>query len=111
MSLDVQAKLLNVLQEKELERVGGSQTIAIDVRVISATNRDLSTEVAEGRFRADLYYRLNVYPVTIPPLRMRKEDIPLLVKHFIELFNIKFGKNIDEVPALTMDSLMNLFSW
>jgi PAS domain S-box-containing protein len=110
MPLDTQAKLLNVLQEKELERVGGSRTIFVDVRVISATNRDLNTEVAEGRFRPDLFYRLNVYPVTIPPLRKRKEDIPLLVKHFIALFNNKFGKNIEEVPTLVMDSLIN-YDW
>ena len=110
MPIDIQAKLLNVLQEKELERVGGSHTISVDVRVISATNRDLSQEVAEGRFRADLYYRLNVYPVTIPPLRNRKEDVPLLVQHFISLFNKKFGKDIEEVPTLVMDSLVN-YDW
>ena len=105
MPLDAQAKLLNVLQERELERVGGSQTIAVDVRVISATNRNLSVEVAEGRFRADLYYRLNIYPVTLPPLRNRKEDIPLLVKHFIALFNKQFGRNVVEVPVLIMETL------
>jgi len=110
MPLDTQTKLLNVLQEKELERVGGSHTISVNVRVISATNRDLNTEVAEGRFRADLYYRLNVYPVTIPPLRIRREDIPLLVKHFIAIFNNQFGKNIEEVPTLVMDSLEN-YDW
>ena len=110
MPLKTQAKLLNVLQEKELERVGGAQTIPVDVRVVSATNRDLSVEVAEGRFRADLYYRLNVYPVTIPPLRNRKEDIPILVNHFIGLFNKQFGKNINEVPTIVMDSLAN-YDW
>jgi PAS domain S-box-containing protein len=110
MPLDSQVKLLNVLQEKELERVGGSKTIPVDVRVISATNRDLSNEVVEGRFRADLYYRLNVYPVTIPPLRNRKDDIPLLVMHFIAMFNKKFGKNVEEVPSLIIDSLAD-YNW
>jgi PAS domain S-box-containing protein len=110
MPLEAQAKLLTVLQEQEFERIGGSQTISVDVRVISATNRDLSIEVAEGRFRSDLYYRLNVYPVTIPPLQNRKEDIPLLVKHFIALFNKKLGKNIEEVSPRTMESLLN-YDW
>ncbi len=110
MPLETQAKLLNVLQEKELERVGGSTTIPLDARVISATNRDLGNEVAEGRFRADLYYRLNVYPITIPPLRKRKEDIPLLLKHFIAAFNKKFGKNVEDVPPVIMDTLMQ-YDW
>ncbi len=110
MPLDTQAKLLTVLQEKELERVGGSQTIQVDARVISATNRDLGSEVAAGRFRADLYYRLNVYPITLPPLRDRREDIPLLVTHFISVFNKKFGKNIGEISTVIMDTLQN-YDW
>ena len=110
MPLDTQVKLLHVLQEKEMERVGGSETIPVDVRVISATNRQLDSEVAQGRFRADLFYRLNVYPITIPPLRNRQDDIPLLVKHFIALFNKKFGKNITDVPPVTMDSLV-AYDW
>ena len=110
MPLDTQVKLLHVLQENEIERVGGSQAIPVDVRVISATNRQLDNEVAEGRFRADLYYRLNVYPITIPPLRNRQEDIPLLVKHFIVLFNKKFGKNITDVPPIIMETLMD-YQW
>ena len=110
MPLDTQAKLLTVLEENELERVGGSKTIPVDARVISATNRELSLEVAEGRFRADLYYRLNVYPVTIPPLRNRKEDIPLLVKHFIALFNKKFGKDVENVSTMVMESLTG-YDW
>ncbi len=110
MPLDVQAKLLTVLQEKELARVGGSRTIQVDARVISATNRDLGSEVAAGRFRADLYYRLNVYPITLPPLRDRREDIPLLVTHFISLFNKQFGKNTEEVSPIIMETLQN-YDW
>ncbi len=110
MPLDIQAKLLNVLQEKELERVGGSKTIPVNVRIISATNRDLGNEVAEGRFRADLYYRLNVYPLTLPPLRDRREDIPLLVTHFISGFNKKFGKNILEISPVIMETLQD-YDW
>jgi len=105
MPLDTQAKLLTVLQEKELERVGGSKAIQVDARVISATNRDLGSEVAAGRFRVDLYYRLNVYPITLPLLRDRREDIPLLVTHFISDFNKKFGKNIGEISPVIMDTL------
>ncbi len=110
MPLDIQAKMLNVLQEKELERVGGSKTIPVNVRIISATNRDLGSEVAEGRFRADLYYRLNVYPLTLPPLRDRREDIPLLVTHFISGFNKKFGKNILEISPVIMETLQD-YDW
>jgi PAS domain S-box-containing protein len=110
MPLDIQAKLLNVLQEKEFERVGGSQTIQANVRVISATNRDLENEIAEGRFRADLFYRLNVYPITIPPLRARKGDIPLLINHFISVFNKKFGKKIGDISPVILDSLTG-YDW
>jgi PAS domain S-box-containing protein len=110
MPLIAQAKLLNVLQENEVERIGGTGTIPVNVRVISATNRDLNIEVCEGRFRSDLFYRLNVYPLTLPPLRNRKDDIPLLVKHFISIFNKTFGKQVKEVPSITMDALMK-YDW
>jgi transcriptional regulator with GAF, ATPase, and Fis domain len=100
---DTQAKLLRVLQEKEFERVGGSRTLATDARIIAATNRKLTEDVAEGRFRADLYYRLNVYPITVPPLRSRKEDLPLLVNHFVRQFCGKTGKQIDQVPPSVME--------
>ena len=110
MPIETQAKLLNVLQEKEFERVGGSETIQTDVRVISATNRDLEEEISKGRFRADLFYRLNVYPISIPPLRDRKNDIPLLLKHFISIFNKEFGRNIEDIPA-SMIEILSEYDW
>jgi formate hydrogenlyase transcriptional activator len=100
-----QTRLLRVLQEQEFERVGGSQPIRVDVRLIAATNRDLEAEVAAGRFRADLYYRLSVFPARVPPLRERKEDIPGLVTHFIGHQRRRLGKTLDGVSREGMDRL------
>ncbi|MDJ1503723.1 sigma-54 dependent transcriptional regulator [Xanthocytophaga agilis] len=107
---EVQVKLLRVLQEKEIERIGGDATIKVDVRIIAATNRNLEKEVAEGRFRLDLYYRLNVFPITLPPLRERREDIPLLAEYFLEKFSAKTGKRIDTISPQAVNQLNN-YSW
>jgi DNA-binding NtrC family response regulator len=102
---DTQVVLLRVLQEREFERVGGGRPIRVDVRVIAATNRDLKTAVANGTFRRDLFYRLNVFPVEVPPLRERKDDIPLLVWHFTQQFARRMNKVIDTISSATMDAL------
>jgi PAS domain S-box-containing protein len=107
---EAQAKLLRVLQEREFERVGGSKTIRVDVRVIAATNRDLTHAVASGKFREDLYYRLNVFPVALPPLRDRTEDIPLLVHYFVARYAAKVGRAINSVPKDAMQRLMD-YRW
>ncbi len=98
MPLSLQAKLLRVLQDKEVERLGGDKTIKVDVRIIAATNKNLEELVREGKFREDLYYRLNVVPIHLPPLRERKEDIPLLAEHFLEKFNRKYSKSVRLSP-------------
>ncbi|BDG03121.1 sigma 54-interacting transcriptional regulator [Anaeromyxobacter oryzae] len=110
LPLELQAKLLRVLQEGEFERVGSSETVRRDVRVIIATNRDLKADVAAGRFREDLYYRLAVFPVTVPPLRDRREDIPLLVRHFVPQLASRAGKEVREVPASVLRALTE-YAW
>jgi formate hydrogenlyase transcriptional activator len=99
LPLDLQPKLLRVLQEQQFERLGSVRTIRTDVRIIAATNQDLRQMVEEKKFRADLYYRLSVFPISLPPLRDRKEDIAPLVMHFAETFAQKVGKTIEEIPA------------
>src|ERR1043166_1888367 len=98
-------KLLRVLQEREFERLGSTRTMRTDARLIAATNRDLEALVAEQKFRSDLYYRLNVFPVRVPSLRERPEDIPLLVRHFVQQFSRRLGKAIDSIPSETMSAL------
>lgn len=110
MPPETQVKLLRVLQEKEIERVGGSKTLKMDVRVIAATNRDLQKEIAEGRFRMDLYYRLNVFPLTLPPLRERKEDIPVLADYFMRRYAKECGKNIKNIAPPAMEKLLR-YEW
>jgi transcriptional regulator with GAF, ATPase, and Fis domain len=107
---EVQAKLLRVLETGEFERLGSPRTIKVDVRVIAATNRDLAEDVREGRFREDLYYRLNVFPIRVPPLRERTEDVPLMVWAFLEEFSSRMGKKITKVPRRTMEALQR-HSW
>jgi formate hydrogenlyase transcriptional activator len=102
---DLQCKLLRVVQSGEFERLGSPRTIKVNVRIIAATNRNLEEDIRSGRFREDLFYRLNVFPITIPPLRQRPEDIPLLVKHFLAKFNKKMGKKIEVVPKETQKAL------
>jgi transcriptional regulator with GAF, ATPase, and Fis domain len=110
LPLEVQAKLLRVIQHNEFERLGSSHTIKVDVRIIATTNRDLEEEARRGRFRQDLYYRLNVFPITVPPLRQRKEDIPLMVQAFIERYSRKLGKQITSIQKETMKALQD-YPW
>ena len=110
LPLELQAKLLRVIQHNEFERLGSSHTIKVDVRIIATTNRDLEEEVRQGRFRQDLYYRLNVFPVTVPPLRQRKEDIPLMVDAFTVRYSKKLGKQITLIHNDTMKALQN-YPW
>jgi len=110
LPLELQAKLLQVIQDKKFERLGSSQAIKVDVRIIATTNRDLEEEIRKGRFRKDLYYRLNVFPLTIPPLRKRKDDIPLMVRAFIARYSKKTGKQITSIPRETMKVLQD-YSW
>jgi transcriptional regulator with GAF, ATPase, and Fis domain len=110
LPLEVQAKLLRVIQHNEFERLGSSHTVKVDVRIVATTNRDLEEEVRKGRFRQDLYYRLNVFPLTVPPLRQRKEDIPLMVQAFIERYSRKLGKQITSIQKETMTALQD-YPW
>jgi formate hydrogenlyase transcriptional activator len=105
--LELQAKLLRVLQEGEFERLGGTQTQRVNLRLVAATNRDLGDMVSKKQFRSDLYYRLNVFPIAVPPLRDRLEDIPRLVLHFVKRFADQMAKQIDEVPAEGMQALVS----
>lgn len=108
--IELQAKLLRVLQEGTFERVGSPRTIKVDVRVIAATNKNLEQEISKGRFRMDLFYRLNVFPITIIPVRQRVSDIPLLVEHFVKRFNKTMGKNITRIPKKAIEQLKS-YSW
>ncbi len=110
MPLELQVKLLRVIQDGEFERLGSPRTIKVDVRIIAASNRNLEEEIKASRFREDLFYRLSVFPVTIPPLRQRLEDIPLLVNHFVANFNKKTGKQITSVSKETLTAFEN-YHW
>ena len=106
----LQPKLLRVLQEQEFERLGSGRTHKVDVRLVAATNRNLGKMVARGQFRSDLYYRLNVFPIMLPALRERREDIPALVMHFVKIFNRRMGKQVDSIPPETM-AAFQWYSW
>ena len=108
--LALQPKLLRVLQEQEFERLGGTRTHQVDVRLVAATNRDLAGMVKRREFRDDLYYRLNVFPIQLPPLRARREDVPLLVAHFVEIYSRRMGRQIEQIPAETMSALSS-YQW
>jgi formate hydrogenlyase transcriptional activator len=107
---ELQPKLLRVLQEQEFERLGGTKTIKVDVRLVAATHRDLARMVADGRFREDLYYRLNVFPVVLPPLRERPDDIPRLVRHFTQQFARRMGRRIETIPSAVLEELVR-YPW
>jgi formate hydrogenlyase transcriptional activator len=106
----LQPKLLRVLQEQEFERLGGTRTHQVNVRLVAATNRNLVDMVKRNEFRSDLYYRLNVFPIPLPPLRARREDIPALVEHFVEIYARRMGKQIEHIPAETMSALVS-YQW
>jgi transcriptional regulator with GAF, ATPase, and Fis domain len=110
LPLETQVTLLRVLQERQFERVGGNRILTTDVRVIAATNRDLSAAIAAGAFRSDLFYRLNVFPIEVPPLRKRKEDIPILVEYFVKRYAEKSGKQIRKIDKNTLE-LCQAYSW
>jgi formate hydrogenlyase transcriptional activator len=108
--LELQSKLLRAVQEQEFERLGSNRTIHVDVRIIAATNRDLKAMVDDGKFRSDLYYRLHVFPIQVPPLRERREDIPSLVRHFIQRFASRMNRAIDSIPSAAIEALTR-YDW
>ena len=108
--LELQPKLLRALQEQEFERLGGNRTIQVDVRIIAATNRDLSAMVDENKFRADLYYRLAVFPLNIPPLRERRDDIPVLTRYFVQKYSRRMGRAIEIIPTQAIETLIG-YDW
>ena len=110
MPLELQPKLLRAIQDQEFERIGGSRTIRTDARLVAATNRDLKAMVADNQFRADLYYRLHVFPLNVPPLRERREDIPLLTRYFVQKHAQRMGRNIDTIPTSVLEALNN-YDW
>src|SRR6516164_2370890 len=110
LPIELQAKLLRVLQEGEFERLGNAKTMKVNVRVIAATNRNLQLAIEKKEFREDLFYRLNVFPIFSPPLRDRKEDIPLLVKHFVHKYQMKMGREIRNIPEKVITALM-AYDW
>jgi formate hydrogenlyase transcriptional activator len=110
MPLELQPKLLRAIQDQEFERVGGNRTIRTNVRFVAATNRDLKAMVDENRFRADLYYRLHVFPLNVPPLRERREDIPLLTRYFVQKHALRLDRNVDRIPTQALEALIN-YDW
>ncbi|HEX4076782.1 MAG TPA: sigma 54-interacting transcriptional regulator [Candidatus Acidoferrales bacterium] len=108
--LELQSKLLRVLQEQELERLGSARTIRVDFRLVAATNRNLARMIDDGQFRTDLYYRLNVFPIELPPLRDRKEDVPFLIRHFVDKYARRMNKRIDSIPSEDMETLCR-YQW
>ena len=110
ISLELQPKLLRAVQEQEFERLGSARTIQVNVRMIAATHRDLPAMIREGKFREDLFYRLNVFPIEIPPLRERREDIPLLVSYFVSKLSRRMGKQIKSIPEQAMEVMVN-YAW
>ena len=110
MPLELQPKLLRAIQDQEFERVGGNRTIRTDVRFVAATNRDLKAMVDENRFRADLYYRLHVFPLNVPPLRERREDIPLLTRYFVQKHAQRLDRKIERIPTQALEALTN-YDW